>query len=71
MLDIMSSEQIARAKTAMKLHGAERGGLDIAYTISDLEITNNKYFEQQKVYVTLDAVGAPNKSIEINLRKLG
>lgn len=71
MLDIMSSDQIERAKIAMKLHGAEQGGLDIAYTISDLEDASNKYFEQQEVYVILDAVGERNKEVQIKLSRLG
>ncbi len=70
MLDIMSSEQIERAKSAMKLHDAEHGGPDIAYTIVDLGSASNKYFEQQEVYVVLDTVGISNKDIEINLSKL-
>ncbi len=67
MLDVMSNDQIERAQSAMKLHGAEQGGPDIAFTIIDLERVNNKYFEHHEGYVILDADGVSNKDIDINL----
>ncbi|MBV6451826.1 MAG: hypothetical protein MHPDNHAH_02573 [Anaerolineales bacterium] len=69
LLDVMSNDQIERAKSAMKLHKAEEGGLDIAYTARDLENTNNRYYENRKIYVLLDNTGIQNKIIEIVLKK--
>ena len=70
LLDVMSNDQIERAKSAMKLHGAEEGGLDIAYTARDLENTNNRYYENQEIYVMLNIAGTQSKIVEIVLKKI-
>ena len=70
-IKVMSADENARARSAMKLYSIENGSPDIAHTLLELENANNEIYEPIETKITLDKPSELSRSIPIKLRKIG
>ena len=69
VVEIMSTEEINRAVSAMRLYGLEQGAPGIAPTVEELLHASNKEYEPQKVSVLLNVPDVNLRCIELRLER--
>ena len=68
-ITVMSTDDIERAKSAMKLYGIENGGEEVDHSISDLNTANNKDYQPREEFIKLDDPGEESKEVVIKLTR--